>query len=43
MIDNQVKKEHKKFMKEEFYNFWENPTRAAFRDLLKNNVGEFDI
>jgi len=43
MANNQSKREHKKFMKEEFYNFWENPTRTAFRDLLKNNVGEFDI
>lgn len=43
MSNKSPKKEHRKHLKEEFYNFWDNPTRVAFRDLIKNNVGEFDI
>jgi len=31
----------KKSFKEEFSKFFENPTRENFRELLKNNLGEF--
>lgn len=41
--NEKVKKIIKKNLKEEIYNFFEDPTRVTFRDLIKNNVGEFDI
>ncbi|MFN6568243.1 helix-turn-helix domain-containing protein [Dendronalium sp. ChiSLP03b] len=31
----------RKTFKEEFAQFFENPTREGFRDILKNNLGEF--
>lgn len=43
MCSEEIAKTNKKSLKEEIYNFFDNPTRVNFRKLIKSNTGEFDI